>query len=252
MNEAIPKPDPPTAQTVDTQRLVAVLRERIAGLEGPRRPEGEAPVASGCGPLDRLLPEGGFRRGTLVEWLAEGDGTGALTLALGTAREALAEGGALVVVDRRREFYAPAAARLGINLVDLILVQPSSTADELWAIDQALRCPGVAAVVAWPERLDGRTFRRLQLAAEEGGAIGLLLRDCRVRHEPTWAEVRMGVEPLPPAPPVEGRRLRIELLRCRGGDEGAGAEVVLDDETRIVHSAPQLARPAADRRAAGA
>ena len=36
-----------------------------------------------------------------------------------------------------------------------------------------LRCGGVAAVWASLESVDDRTFRRLQLAAEEGGALGL-------------------------------------------------------------------------------
>jgi protein ImuA len=119
-------------------------------------------------------------------------------------------------------------------------------------LDQALRCPGVAAALAWPEKLDGRTFRRLQLAAEEGGALGLLMRPEHVRHEPSWAEVRLLVEPRPVATPGGGRRLTIQLLRCRGGAGGGDVEVEIDDETRVVHLAPRLAHPAASRRAAGA
>ena len=115
--------------------------------------------------------------------------------------------------------------------------------------DQALRCPAVAATVAWPERLDGRTFRRLQLAAEAGGGLGLLLRPSRARDEPSWAEIRLRVEPLPAAGPEAGRRLRVEVLRCRGQAEGQRVELEIDDATRIVHLAPAV-ETAQDRRRA--
>jgi protein ImuA len=141
---------------------------------------------------------------------------------------------------------------LGIDPEGLIVVQAVSQADNLWALDQALRCPGVAAVLAWPEKLDGRTFRRLQLAAEQGGGLGLLVRSGRVRHESSWAEVRLAVEPLLATAPDDPRRLKVELLRCRGGSSGRSIEVELDDETHPLHLASRLAHPAAHRRAAGA
>jgi hypothetical protein len=141
-------------------------------------------------------------------------------------------------------------------------------ADHDWAMDQVLRSSAVAAVVAWPERLDGRTFRRWQLAAEQGDGVGLLLRSAAAaRNDPSWADVRLLVEPLAiecatacsqvgPSPtptnsllaskqwhtPLSSKRLlRIVLLRCRGGADGRTVEVEIDDETYRVH-------PAAERR----
>ena len=142
----------------------------------------DAVVSSGCAALDRLLPAGGFRRGTLVEWLSTSSGSGAGTLAILVAREAASEGGAVVIVDRPHQFYPPAAAALGIRLEQTIVVRPDTKRDEIWALDQSLRCPGVAAV--WSplsDRLDQRDFRRLQLAAETGNCLGLLLRSSAVR-----------------------------------------------------------------------
>jgi len=235
------------------KRLIEALREQIARLEGPRPPWGDEPaVSSGWGPLDRLLPERGFRWGTLVEWLAPGEGAGAETLALGTARVACREGGALVVLDSAREFYPPAAARLGIDLDGLIVVRASSQADAIWALDQSLRCPAVAAVLARPRALEARTFRRLQLAAEQGGGLGLLLRPESARHEPSWAEVRLLVEPLPVAGVGGPRRLRIELLRSRGGTSGGSVELEVDHETPALYPPARLAHPANRRRAARA
>jgi hypothetical protein len=231
--------------------LVEALRQRIAQLEGSRRPKSDLPLSTGCEALDRLLPGRGLHRGTLVEWLASGDGSGAESLALVAAREACREGGPLVVFDPARQFYPPEAARMGIDLDRLIVVQAASPTDNLWALDQALRCPGVAASLAWPEKLDSRTFRRLQLAAEQGGGLGLLLRPEEVRQEPSWADVRFWVRPLPCGDPRAGRRLSVQLLRSRQGG-GGSVEVEFLDEARVVHLAPSRARPADPRRAARA
>ncbi len=205
----------------------------IARFEGCPRPGGAPSISSGCAALDQLLPEQGFRGGTLVEWLAAGAGTGAATLALKTAAQACRPDGRLIVLDRTGEFYPPAAAGLGIDPARLIVVHARNTADHHWALDQALRCPAVAATVAWPDagggKLDGRTFRRLQLAVEEGGGLGLLLRPETLRHEPSWADVRLLVEPLPgTSPSGRKRRLRIFVLRCRGSGGGCCVEVKIE------------------------
>ena len=145
------------------------LRRRIARLETAGRTDESPPISCGCNALDALLPDGGVRRGTLVEWLAEEDGTGATTLAVLTAREACRQGGALVVVDGGRQFYPPAAVRLGIALDRLLLIRVDNRADHDWAFDQALRCSAVAAAIAWPESLGGATRRADLPPAAIGG-----------------------------------------------------------------------------------
>jgi protein ImuA len=205
--------------------IVEELRGRIRSLEKPRRELGEASFSTGWPPLDRLLPGGGLRRGSLVEWLAAESGSGAALLAWQAAQQAAHEGGAIVVLDRRREVYPPALAAWGVALERVIFVQPENARDEGWAWDQALRCPGVAAVWGWVERVDDSLFRRWQLSAEASGCLGLLLRPGEARTGPTWADVRWWVEPLSAA---ADRRLRVELLRCRHAGSGS-VELVLDE-----------------------
>ncbi len=210
------------------------LRRRMARLERAR-PGGHPPLTSGCPALDQFLPEKGFRRGTLVEWLSADEGTGACTLALLAAREVCQNGGVLVVVDRRRDFCPPAAICFGIEPEQLVVLRAESAADNDWAMDQVLRSPAVAAVLAWPEKIDGRTFRRWQLAVEQGGGLGLLLRPAAARADPSWADVRLLVEPRLSGSRSHKRRLRMIFLRCRGGTDGHTVDVELDDETYRVH-----------------
>ena len=201
-------------------------------------------VSSGLPSLDRLLPCGGIRLGSLIDWLEPGGESG-IEMAAGAAAFALAVAvrlqaiGSLpasrpiVVVDRGGRFYPPAvlpwltaaeptacqqqevvgrrrrrgngsAASLSIHRREqhgaradrrLYVIRPDSEADEIWAIDQALRCPGVAAVVGWPQRVAATPLRRWQLAAKVSGVVGLFVRPAVTRQQPTWSEVRVQVQP---------------------------------------------------------
>jgi protein ImuA len=255
------------------QQGVDSLRRQIARLEGGQFPRSiaaassenaetdidvtvpTAAVSTGTKELDRLLPQWGLCRGTVVEWLGKVSSSGAQTLALLAGREACRDGKSLLVVDRARRFYPPAAAAWGIDLARLIVVHPANEADELWAIDQALRCRGIGAVWAQRDKLDGRDFRRLALAAESGETLGLLIRPAQVRGQPSWAQVQLLVSPRPSA---SGRRLRVEVTRCRGGPPGRTVELEIDEwtghigaehrhETHFVRPAAELAAPATGR-----
>ena len=218
--------------------MVEKLRGRIRSVEKSRRGPGEVALSTGWPPLDALLPGGGLRRGVLVEWLAAGPGSGAALLAWGAAQQAAQEGGAIVVLDGRRQVYPPALAAWGVDLERVIFVQPQSARDEGWAWDQALCCPGVAAVWGWVEQVDARLFRRWQLSAEASGCVGLLVRPGAARTLPTWADVRWWVEPQPAA---TGRRMRVELLRCRNAGGSGSVELVLDEWTgQLCNPAPKI------------
>lgn len=225
-------------------------------------------VPSGCPSLDALLPAGGVRRGSLIEWLGEqvrdgetnplvpcAPGVGAVTLACAVARglagaAATSSGGVLprtvMVVDRTGWFHPPAVLPWLAGLATpthLVVARPSHDDDEIWAIDQALRCPGVAAVVAWPRVVvpgasryrsssDHRwrtAMRRWQLAARASGAVGLIVRQGIAHGESSWAEARLAVSSLPSGRLLE-RRLRVRLI---GGTwsaavTGGTADIVLD------------------------
>src|SRR2546422_9575973 len=86
----------------------------------------------------------------------------------------------------------------------------------------------LGAVVAEVGRLSMTASRRLQLAAEGSGVIGLAMRCWRRQSEaeefrqPTASTTRWRVSALPSTPlPVPGigrARWRLELLRCRRGE----------------------------------
>src|SRR5579863_2696622 len=109
-----------------SQELEPSPAKDLQGEHPPEEhPHAEHPpevISTGIEALDRLLPDGGFREGTLIEWLA--DSGAADQLALLAARPALGEDRFLIVIDEEKTFYPPAAASLGIDLERLVLVRP--------------------------------------------------------------------------------------------------------------------------------
>ena len=118
------------------------------------------------------------------------------------AQEAASRGGAIVIIDPDRQFFPVAAAAMRLPMEQLIVLQSSSQPgagaidhDLLWAIDQSLRCPAVAAVWGPLPKIDDRWSRRFQLSAESSGCLGLFVRPLSVARQPSWAEVQWLVSP---------------------------------------------------------
>jgi hypothetical protein len=200
-------------------------------------------VRSGLKALDQTLPRGGLPVGAVTEILCGAAGVGATTLALSVARRAANGSRTVVVIDAHDDFYPPAAARLGIPIERFLVIRSRRTADTVWAMDQSLRCPAVGAVIAELDGLKPGESRRLQLAAETGGTVGLVIRP-RLVCERTFAAVRIALEPVPvDESAVRGngvRRVRISVLKVREGMPVEPFLVGLDDEEGFV-SLPSVA-----------
>ena len=192
------------------QEIIAALRRQVQRAEALGRVAADAVLSTGWERFDELLPERGLCRGTLVEWISSGPGACA---------------GTLVVIDRPGRFFPPAAVALGIDPQQLVIVRPTSDQDEVWAYDQSLRCEAVSAVWGYTENLPGRAFRRLQLSAEAGRSLALLVRPHTALQHPSWAHLRLLVQPVVDA--GDAARFRLEVLRCLGGRLGGVAEIEL-------------------------
>ena len=109
-------------------------------------------------------------------------------------------------------------------------------------MDQCLRCPAVAAVWTRLATIDPRDFRRLQLAAEEGDTLGLLLREPALRGQPSWSDLQLLVMARPinrpqglnqPDPsPVMVRRCVVQTIRSRHAAAGNSIELQIDEGSR--------------------
>ena len=255
-------PGPRSATKSAKIDLLSTLQRQISQIETAGRPKTSA-ISSGIPPLDQQLPHGGFPPGSLVEWITAGAGSPAGWLALVAARSALEHsGGRVVIVDREQTFYPPAAIACGLPAAAFIVLRPSSRSDAMWAIDQSLRCPDVAAVWGHLDRIDDNEARRLQLAAETGGTLGQFTRPPGAIQQPSWAEVRMQITGQSSQQQSSGsRRLSLRLLRVRDSRPGKAICLEIDQQTGTIRQviqrdsatnpqrlAAELARPAVTRR----
>ena len=210
--------------TIARATVLRNLQAQIGRIEGAgRNPKSAEGVSSGFGELDRLLPRGGLAGGTLVEWLGDGAGSGAMTLAMAVGGRIVRERGVMAIVGERETLFPPAVAALGVPLERAIVVQPDDRRTALWTWEQALRCEGVAVTIGRLEQTSDSVMRRLQLAVEAGGGMGFLIRPSESRAETAWAEVRLLVKGT--ASEAAGWRLRVELLRCRGAFGGGTTDM---------------------------
>lgn len=257
------------------RRAMQELAREIRTIETAGRPAGSF-LSSGCEVMDRCLPGGGWAPGSMIEWIHGGDvhnshamptrGLGTVSLALRVGLQAMAGGKYLVLLDRYRQFYLPGLLGMGFPSERLIVLQPKNDADAIWGMDQALRSPAVGAVVATVHRLDDRVARRLQLATEQGGGLGMLVRDAQAaKRDPSWAEVKWRVRSAMHVRDWQTRWFDLELLRAAGGMTGKRIRVGLDTRgtwienaaigeqhgpTGAMHLAAELAKPAYRRREA--
>src|SRR6266852_5340466 len=167
--------------------VLTALRERIQRLEGgaARR---RSVLPFGIKAIDERLPEGGLALGALHE-VAGGDngaidGAAAALFAAGIA--ARTRGRVLWCVTRQ-DLFAPALAAAGLAPDRVIYVEAGDEKSMLACFEEGLRHGGshggLGAVVAEVARLSMTASRRLQLAAEGSGAIGIAIRRFRRQTE---------------------------------------------------------------------
>jgi hypothetical protein len=217
------------------------LRREVRRLEGGYGDRtSRRHIPTGLAALDAVLPGGGLPAGAVVE--VEGPpGWPPWTFAALLVRAVLAaaaEGEEAVLVDVERDIYPPGLAALGLDLTRTVIVRPRGEREAAWALGEALAprggglvALGCAVAVGALGRLGAADLRRMQVAAEAGGGLAILLVGPR-RHGGTaraLAALRLRVAPLPSTRSGGGEeRLEVEVVRCRGGPAGGRVVVEID------------------------
>jgi hypothetical protein len=115
------------------------------------------------------------------------------------------------------EPFAPALAAHGVALERIIVVRVPEVlrSGALWAFEQSLASGACDFVMTWAHSGGPRAkeIRRLQLAAEQGRALGVLFRPLQAARESSHALLRMAIEP-------SAFGVRVNLLKSKGGVRG--------------------------------
>jgi hypothetical protein len=157
--------------------VIDALRQRVQRLDGAARRR-RAVLPFGVPAIDTRLPDGGLALGALHEVAGGGngavDGAAAALFAAGIAARTR---GRVLWCMTRPDLFAPGLAQAGLEPDRVIYVEAGDEKTVLACFEEGLRRhSGVGAVVAEVARLSMTASRRLQLAAEGSGAIGIAIR----------------------------------------------------------------------------
>jgi protein ImuA len=233
--------------------VVEELRERIDRLSATRR-ACAAVLPFGIEEIDCRLPGGGLTLGALHE--VAGGANGAVdgaAPALFSAGIAARTRGKVLWCLTHRDLFAPALAQAGLSPARVIYVEAGDEKTLLSCFEEGLRHGGLGAVVAEVARLSMTASRRLQLAAEKSGSLGIAIRRWRRQADatdfgqPTAAMTRWRVSVLPstplPVPGVGRPRWLVELVRCRSAESADFELESCDGKGRLAVPADLAYRP---------
>lgn len=241
----------------DPVPTIEELRESLRAITGGVRNSPVLPF--GMPRLDDRLADRGMRLDALHEMSSRGSGWGddaaAVLFVAGIA--ARTQGDVLWVV-RSRDLFAPGLYQAGLAPDRVIYAEARDDAELLALLEDGLRHRGLGAVVGEAKRMQMAQARRLQLAAEGGSTVALLLRrpgrdGADPMDAPSAAVTRWRISHAPSVPvPWNGLGRacwQVECVRQRGGDRFELLVEGSDETGRLALPAQLVDRPAAQDRA---
>lgn len=236
------------------KEIITRLQSEILQWQGFAPPSKEKCDTMGLGRLEEAFPNGVFPTGTIHEMLCptlvhKASSSGLLAGLIATLMH---QGGACIWIATSRRIFPPALEAFKVDPAQFIFIDVQREKDVLWAMEEALKCEGLAAVVAEVREVSFAQSRRLQLAVESSKVTGFLLRNDLKKLSTTACVARWQVSPLSSEledgmPGVGFPRWQVELLRVRNGNPGVwqlewtdAGFVPLDDAQKVIEETRQV------------
>ncbi|WP_226816543.1 translesion DNA synthesis-associated protein ImuA [Advenella sp. FME57] len=177
--------------------------------------------------ISAQLPGGGWPLGNLIEVMTPRAGVGEIQLfkpvfcghkasqlphastAAGLDSTSSPEQRPIVLIQPPYAPQACAWAHWGVAPSRLLWLSPQSTADALWAAEHILNSGAFAALVLWQNALRDGALRRLQLSAQKGDTLFVLVRALSAARQSSPAPLRLALHPVP-------RGLYVHIVKRRG------------------------------------
>ena len=207
--------------------IIAQLRRDLLSLQGFKS-KNDTTTQIELGEINHSFPNAAFPTGAMHEFISvsKEDSTATAGFIAAVLGKLMKNGGASIWIGSSHTIFAPALKSFGIDPGKIIFIDLSKEKDVLWATEEALKCEGIVAIVGEIKELSFTSSRRFQLAVEQSGVTGFILRQdprhlnitaCitrwKITHLPTVLEDEM--------PGVGFPRWNIELVKIRNGKPGA-------------------------------
>jgi len=214
-------------QAISKTTIVNQLQQSILQWQGFAPPTINASKRIGLGDLETAFPNGVFPTGSIHEMLCSTrEHTAATTgLLCGILAALMKNGGVCLWISTNRRLFPPAMDHFSAAPEKFIFIDVEREKDVLWVMEEALKCDGLAAVIAEIRQITFAQSRRLQLAVESSKVTGFLLRTDLKKLTTNVCVARWQVSSLPSVleddmPGVGYPCWEVELLRVRNGLSG--------------------------------
>lgn len=208
--------------------IIARLEKEILPLQSFKNTCQSPVLDMAPGPIKAAFHQNSFPTGAIHEFIMQRPEDAAATFGfVGTLLAALMKTGRQAVwIGRDLAIFPPSLRNLGVSADKIIFLELKKEKEILWAAEEALKCEGLAAVIADTNEFNFTASRRLQLAVEQSGVTGFILLNDPRKINITTSVARWKISSLPsqPAnglPGVGFPRWQIELLRVRNGKPGS-------------------------------
>lgn len=206
--------------------IITQLQTDILRLQGFRSTNNNS-VDIGLGPIKFAFPHTSFPLQCIHEFLV-GTPEGAAASSgfiSGILGKLMQNAGAAVWISSSRTLFPPALKNFGIAPDRFIFIDLQREKDVIWALEEALKCGALTAVVGEIHELSFTASRRLQLAVEQSQVTGFIMRKNYRKLNTTACVSRWRITPLPSEaiddmPGIGFPKWRVELLRIRNGKTG--------------------------------
>ncbi|MGN6638298.1 MAG: ImuA family protein [Mucilaginibacter sp.] len=210
------------------QDIINKLRKDILLLEG-FKPLSAGTVSSiGLGNIESIFPNGVFPVGSIHEILCTSPEQMAASSGFisGILAALMKNGGACLWVGVKRKVFPPSLMAFKTEPDRIIFIDVKREKDVLWVTEEALKCQGLAAVIAELKDISFAESRRLQLAVESSKVTGFILRNDPQKTRTTTCVARWQISPLPSGtenglPGIGYPRWQVDLLKVRNGIPGS-------------------------------
>jgi protein ImuA len=206
--------------------IIEKLQGDILRLEGFTSKSNPA-LNIGLELMKDAFPNGSFPLGAVHEFISSRleDSAATSGFVSGLLASLTRNSGTTIWISSSRTLFPPALKSLGLEPDRFIFIDLQKDKDVLWAMDEALKCGALAAVVGEVREIDFTMSRRLQLAVEQSKVTGFILRNNFRKLNTTACVSRWKITPLPSEsintlPGIGFPNWRVELLRMRNGKSG--------------------------------
>lgn len=213
---------------MDTRKeLIDKLQKDILLWQGFKPLSASKVDTIGLGRIEQAFPNGVFPKRAIHEFIAIKPEHSAASVGFigGLLAVLMKDGAACVWVSTSRKLFPPSLRTFNVQPERIFFMDVFTEKELLWVMEEALKCEGLAAVVAEVSDLSLTESRRLQLAVEQSGVTGFILRKDARKKTSTIAAARWMISPVPSEnedelPGIGFPRWNVELLKVRNGSPG--------------------------------